>query len=75
MRLYTYTVDGASPGPGVLVVAANSSHEADILATKHLVAMNGKRAERQQPPVVLTGGRTSSPCTLPGVVYAYDGER
>lgn len=78
MQIYEFSVRGASPGiGGVIVVVAASLAAAVALATQECCRINEQRATRQDRPVRVDFENYQTPVDLPpagGVVYSYDGE-
>ena len=75
MRKYEFSVSGASPGLGsVIVVLAEQRNLARQIAEQEVERMNARRAELNWALVTLDDEVSSASITLPGVVYSYDGE-
>lgn len=76
MRVYQFRLDGASPGPGVIVVIHNSMKLARETAQLEVDACNKERKMSGLDPVALDREPSVKSYTFePGVVYFDSGER
>jgi len=74
MRRYKFTVSGASPGQGTIIVMDDRRNHAWQLAEQELKRMNAEREQRDEPPLTLDDTVNSTYVDLPGVVYSHSGE-
>lgn len=76
-QIFTFGVDGASPGfNGVVVVLAVDPEQAYRAAQEEIKTMNASRMDRGYSSEVSLGDPLTDSRRIPknGVVYSYDGE-
>jgi hypothetical protein len=74
MKIYEFRVDGASPGPGAIVVIADNVRNARKFANAQIEHWNNERGNKEWGMLKLYSEHETSPFKGEGVVFAYDGE-